>query len=116
MNINSTQRFLVELERIASKFEWSLENKKYGNFVCSQIVGMRNDLEYIPLTAVSEESAGKYYEPGLFDKAAGDIFMSSQVSTQILDACDEWPDRIHNYKPKNYELKLRENIIKILKL
>jgi hypothetical protein len=122
MTINNTQRFLTELERIASKFEWFLSDKKYGQLICQQIVGVRERAgesnEYIPLTAVVEEATGRYYDPSLFDKAAGEVFMSAQVATQILDACDEWPDRSskQGYKPKNYEVKLRQSIIEILKL
>ena len=41
--------------------------------------------------------------------------MSAQVSTQILDACDDWPDKTNGYKPKVYEVSLRENIIGIVK-
>lgn len=113
--INNTKKFLVELEKIASKFEWSLQKKKYGNFICEQILGEKDGREYIPLTAVSESISKKYYNPDLFDKAAGELFMSAQVSTQILDACDDWPDKTNGYKPKGYEISLREDIIKIVK-
>ena len=116
MIIRKTDDFLAELNRIASKFDWFLSSKKYGKFTCEQVVGEKDGKEYIPLTAVVEDSTGRYYDPSLFDKAAGEVFMSAQVSTQVLDACDEWPDRMHGYKPKNYEIKLRQSIIDTLKL
>jgi len=119
MNITSTQRFLTELERIASKFEWFYDRKEYpeSGLYFSKITAYRNkdDLrEYIPLTAVVDEVVGKYYEPNFFDKAAGEVFMSPQLAMQIIDVCDEWPDRLHGYKPKGYEVKFRNDITKIL--
>jgi hypothetical protein len=113
MFINNTQKFLEELKKVSSKFEWYLQEKKYGSFVCNQITGICDDREYIPLTAVVKELSGKYYDPSFFDKAAGEVYMSSQVSSQIVDACDEWPDRLQGYKPKGFENKLRQDIIAI---
>ena len=114
--INSIQRFLTELEKIKSKFKWSFQEKIYrdGELILDQIIGDKDGKEYIPLTAVVEEAIGKYYEPSFFDKAAGDVYMSAQLAMQIIDSCDDWPDRLHDYKPKNYEIKLRKEIIKIL--
>src|SRR5574340_1324045 len=104
ITINSTQKFLSELEKIASKFEWSLQEKQYkeSKLVLNQIIGYKNNKEYIPLTAVVEQITGKYYAPNFFDKAAGEIYMSPQVASQIVDACDDWMDRLHGYKPKGY--------------
>jgi hypothetical protein len=115
MNIRSVKDFLVELEKVSSKFKWYLLKKEYNSITLNQIVGERQDdnREYIPLTAVVEETVGKYYDPSFFDKAAGEVFMSGQTASQIIDACDEWPDRLHGYKPKGYENKLRKDIIKI---
>ena len=115
----NVSRFLKELSEINSKFDWYYVEKKYrgGTLVAREVRGVKRggDItkEYIPITAVAEYLTGKYFEMDRFDLAATEIGMSPEVATQILDACDDWPDRLHGYSPKPYELRLREDVLKI---
>lgn len=115
----NVSKFLKELSEINSKFDWYYAEKTYkgGTLITKEVRGVKRGgdatKEYIPLTAVVESLTGKFFEMDRFDLAATEIGMSPDSAMQIVDACDDWPDRLHGYFPKLYESKLREDIIKI---
>ena len=117
--MRSTSRFLYELGEIASKFDWYYEMKTFkgGTVVVKEIRGVMKggDItkEYTPLTAVVESLTSRYYEMDRFDLAANEVNMPPECASLILDACDDWPDRLHGYCPKSYEKKLREDVLKL---
>lgn len=117
--MRNTSRFLTELSSIAPKFDWFYVEKIYKNgmLALKEIRGVKKGgdftAEYTPITAVVESLTGRYFEMDRFDMAANEIQMSPECAVQILDACDDWPDRLHGYSPKGYELKLRDEITNI---
>lgn len=119
----SISKFINEFAKVAPKFEWYFNRKQYVvknvPVVIRAIVGTKigvelNEVkEYTPLTALVENLTGKYFEMDRFDVAAAAVEMSPNCVLQIIDACDEWPDRLHGYTPKKYEQKLRDDILQL---
>jgi hypothetical protein len=114
--IKTTARFLVEFEKIASKFHWYFFEQKRGRHVFKEIRGVKkgNDLqEYSPLTALVESQTGRFFDMDRFDLAASEIFMTAECAMQIVDASDEWPDKMSGYISKSYEKGLRRELERI---
>jgi hypothetical protein len=118
--IKNTARFVKEFIDVSPKFDWFFVIKKYsgknGPIVIKEVRGTKKGgdytKEYIPLTAYAEYISGRFFDKNRFDLAASEICMSPECAIQIVDSCDDWPDRLHGYSPKIYEVKLREDILK----
>lgn len=119
--IKNTARFVKEFTDIAAKFDWFFVSKKHngknGPIVIKEIRGTKKGgdytKEYTPITAYAEFVSGKFFDINRFDLAASEVHMSPECAMQIVDSCDDWPDRLHGYSPRSFEVKLREEILKI---
>lgn len=118
--IRSINKFLSEFESISSKYDWYLDAKEYGDIVAQEIRGLSKDESdtnvYDPLTAYVRETTGESVVLERFDKAASIIYMASDLASQIVDACDDWPLRSNGYKPRKGEKETRCKILKICAL
>lgn len=110
-------KFVRDFSDIASKFDWYYFKRQYkvneNLVVINEIRGAKPEgtKEYTPLTALAEYLTGKYFEIDRFEVAADAIEMTPECAMQVTDASDEWPDRLHGYVPKNYERKIRDDLI-----
>lgn len=114
--IRNTAKFLSEFEKVASKYQWFLSERKRGNKVFNEIIGVKGDnftRQYSPLTAYVEATTGKFFDIDRFDLAASEVFMSAEVANQIVDSADDHPDRVSGYIPKGYEKALRKDLERI---
>lgn len=115
--IRSINKFLSEFESISSKYDWYLDKKERGGVVTQEIRGLSKDESdtnmYDPLTAYVRETTGELVTLDRFDKAASIIYMTSDLASQIVDACDDWPLRSNGYKPRKGEKETRHKLLEI---
>lgn len=120
MKVRKTARFLRDFAEIAQNYEWFLDSEYYNvngqQIVLKKLRGFKNGQEYCPLTAVASETVGRYFSMERFEIAGGELSLPPECVVNIIDATDDWPDRLTNYKPKGYEKNMRQQMLQSAKL
>jgi len=115
--IRNINRFLSDFESISSRYDWYLDSKERGGVTMNEIRGIAKDEKdtnaYDPLTAYVKEVTGSVVSLERFDKAASLVYLTSDLASQIIDACDEWPSRGSGYKPRKGEKETRRRLLEI---
>lgn len=118
--VRKSAGFLRDFAKIADNYEWFLDSECHNingqEVVLKKIRGFKNGQEYCPLTAVASEAVGKYFSMERFEIAGGELYLPPELVINIIDATDDWPDRLTNYKPKGYEKNMRQQMLQTAKL
>jgi hypothetical protein len=117
--IRNVNKFLSEFEKIVSKYIWYLDTVVYSesDLVLDKIRGVTEesgDIQiYDPLTAYTKETCGESIPLERFDKVSSVLFLSSDITTTLVDAIDDWPQQLNGYKPKRVEKEIRQRLLDV---
>lgn len=117
--IRRSSDFIKAFSEVADKFTWYFSTEVRQGIQFKAIRGIKGDNErniFSPITAYVEAMTGKFFDITRFDKAGEELWIAAECVIQVVDAADDWPDRLHGYNPKGYEQSIRKQLLQICSL
>ena len=117
--IRRSSDFIKVFSEVADKFTWYFSTEIRQGIQFNAIRGIKGEDEtkvFSPLTAYVEAVTGKFFETNRFNKAGQELWIAAECVMQIVDVVDDWPDRLHGYKPKSYEQNIRKQLLQVCSL
>ena len=116
--IRRASDFIKAFSEVADKYNWFYIVTERDGVQFKEIRGLKNedDRVFSPITAYVESCTGKYFDPSRFDMAGKEMWIAAECVVQLVDAADDWPDRLHGYNPRGYELNIRKQLLKTCSL